>query len=151
MRCGVYDMNEIQSKWAMLCWSTLMLRESNNEECRGKLPREVMLQQYSTLVHTRQIAMHAVYDRRFQPLPHTPYFPIGLQKILIFYQNWKLGCGTRDVSELTWLQRSSAWSVVHEPGGLLVPLWVASSPIHFLKAQNLYFMKKFGGHVNRVA
>ena len=41
--------------------------------------------------------------------------------------------------------------IVHEPGGLLVPFLVASSPIHFLKAQNFYFMKKFGGHVNKVA
>ena len=39
----------------------------------------------------------------------------------------------------------------HEPGELLVPFWVASSPIHFLKAQNFYFMKNYGGHVNEVA
>ena len=52
---------------------------------------------------------------------------------------------------------NSPHKVVHAPGGGggggggLVPFWVASSPIHFLKAQNLYFMKKFGSHVNKVA
>ena len=53
----------------------------------------------------------------------------------------------------TWAQvlKSYPEIIVHEPGGLLVSFWVASSPIHFLKAQNLYFMKKSGGHVNKVA
>ena len=41
--------------------------------------------------------------------------------------------------------------LVHEPVGWLVPFWVASSPIHFRKAQNFYFMKKSGGHVKKVA
>ena len=64
---------------------------------------------------------------------------------------------TKGQGEMSFISRGSllfifkASSIVHEPEELLVPFWVASSPIHFLKAQNLYFMKKSGGHVYKVA
>ena len=48
-----------------------------------------------------------------------------------------------------WCERyvteNECFLLVHEPGGLLVPFWVAGCPIHFLKARNFFFIKNVWG------